>query len=143
MFSVIGPIFINFTIYLVYSISDLIYLGLTSLSTHCMGYVATSSYKDLGNQHIIVVKILHCYLFGIGKQLPTVPHRVRGFGWQIQVQVRYPMHHRALSTWFKIALIVLLQVSMSQKKKTDLMSFLLNLPSLPTVVAIWYHQLCS
>ena len=52
-------------------VADFFIWGFTKLSTH----ITTDSFVGRGNQYIQLVKVLHCKLPTIGKQLPTFPHK--------------------------------------------------------------------
>ena len=45
---------------------------------HCTGHIMTGSFMGRVNQYTQLVKALYCRLLTIGKQLPTLPHEVRG-----------------------------------------------------------------
>ena len=60
-----------------------------------------SSFVGIGNQYIQLVKVLHCKLPTISKQLPTFPHKDQGLNrlahrWEASV---LPLHHRG-PWWF-------------------------------------------
>ena len=82
---------------------DLIYLGLTRLWTHFIGFITTGSFKGRGNQDILVG--LDSALSGIHKQILTFSHW-EGSGFEIIClgggrQVSYPLHHRGLLFQFE------------------------------------------
>ena len=68
-----------------------IYLfGVLCRFQHCTGHITTGSYVGRGNQYMQLVKVLHCKLPTIGKQLPTSPHEVQGLNrrsqrWEVSV----------------------------------------------------------
>ena len=77
--------------------SNFIYLfGVLLRVQHCTGHIMTGSFVGRRNQYIQLVKVLHCKLPTISKQLPTFPHKVLGFNrrplrWEASV---LPLGHR-------------------------------------------------
>ena len=73
---------------------------------HCTGHITTGSFVGRGDQYIQLIKVLYCKLPAIGKQLPTVPHKVWGLNCRPE-RWRQVCHHRGpRSQWMNNKKIV-------------------------------------
>ena len=66
---------------------------------HCTGHITTGSFVGRGDQYIQLIKVLYCKLPAIGKQLPTVPHKVWGLNRRPERWRRVCHHRGPRSQW--------------------------------------------
>ena len=81
--------------YIVLTFVYLFIWGFISLSTLYRSYITMGRFVGRGNQYIQFIKLQHCKLPTISKQLPTFPHKVRDLNRQPQrweVSVLTPRH---------------------------------------------------